>query len=136
MDKFKRFALKTLLASVALFAIISCQNVDFNAQVYGKVQATPSEVKNGEVIILTIGGAISSAPMTTINGKEYFPVIHYMIDGVEVAKSSEKELPFKATYQANELATGEHTLSVNVTGSRKGANFENKILNSTIIVVE
>lgn len=108
----------------------------FSSSVYGKVVVTPSNVKNGDEIALEIGGMISASGNATINGKELYPIVHYLLDGREIAISSDKDLPFKAKYTINELAVGEHEISVDIVGSRKGAIFENKVVSTKITVVE
>lgn len=108
----------------------------FSSSVCGKVVVTPSNVKNGDEIALEIGGLISASGNATINGKELYPIVHYLLDGREIAISSDKDLPFKAKYTINELAVGEHEISVDIVGSQKGAIFENKVVSTKITVVE
>lgn len=134
---------KTLLVLTAfvcsLFLTIACskdEEVTVKTEILGKAEATPSTVKNGDEITLGIGGIISSSSTATINGKEYYPVIHYLVDGSEVAVSTDKKSPFNATYKVNDLSVGEHTLSVRITPSESGAIFENKVSESKITVVE
>lgn len=132
------FFLLILMSVLSLLAFTSCsddEDVTINASVSGTAKASPSDVKNGDEISLTIGGT-SHSSASEINGKEYYPVIHYLIDGTEVAVSNEKELPFTAKWVVKDLSVGEHTLSVDITSSRKGATYENKVLPSTITVIE
>lgn len=124
-----------------MFFMASCEeeakvNVDLSSEVVGKAIATPSTIKNGEEIVLSIGGVISASDKTTINGKEYYPIIHYLIDGNEVAKSAETTLPFSAKYTVHNLSVGEHVISVDITSSREEAFFENNVSSSTITVLE
>ncbi len=113
-------------------------DVEVNGKVTGKVVATPSTVKNGDEIELEIGGTsiISVSVQLTINGKRFYPVVHYLIDGKEVTESSETEMSYKAKCAITGLAVGEHTVSVNITGSQEGANYENNVASTTITVVE
>ena len=102
----------------------------------GKVVVTPSKIINGDNVVLEIGGMISTSANATINGKEFYPIVHYLLDGREIAISSDKDLPFKAKYTINDLAVGEHEISVDITSSRKGAIFENKVVSTKITVLE
>lgn len=49
--------------------------------VLGKVVVTPSIVTNGEELILKIEGNASASGEATVNGKKYYPVVHYLVDG-------------------------------------------------------
>lgn len=117
-------------------ALASCEKDEVKSLVIGKIVATPSSAKNGDEITLEIGGGVSASGETIINGKEYHPIIHYLIDGKAVVKSSETTLPFNAKYIIKDLAIGEHALSVDITSSRKGAIFENKVRSTTITILE
>lgn len=117
------------------FTVASCEKIEFSTSLTGQAKATPSTVKNGDVIKLSVGG-ISASGSTTINGKEYYPIVHYLIDGKEVAVSNGKTLPFEVSYTVEGLSVGKHTLSANITPSLKGAEFENKVSNSEITVVQ
>lgn len=114
----------------------SCDEEEFNSTVYGKVVVTPSTVKNRDEIALEIGRTISASGNATINGKKFYPIVHYLLDGREIAISSDKDLPFKANCTINDLTVGEHEISVDIVGSRKGAIFENKVVSTKITVVE
>ena len=136
MKTAKIFLLPVLLIAMAT-TLFSCSKVEINSTVMGRAIATPSTVRNGDKVQLTIGGPISGAGSSSINGKEYYPVVHYLIDGVEVADSEEKGLPFSATYTVEDLAIGEHTLSVSITPSHSGEDsYTNKVTPSTITVIE
>lgn len=137
MVRRKCFFFLILMSVMSLFAFTSCddEDVTINHSVSGSAEATPSDVKNGDEISLTIG-VISHSSSSEINGNEYFPIIHYLIDGVEVAVSNEKKLPFTAKWVVKDLPVGEHTLSVNITPSREGATYENKVYPSKITVIE
>lgn len=135
--------LKELLSSCGVFIILSlaltaCDSDDDIkiewGNIYGVANAEPSSFMNGDNIIFSIGG-ISVGNYVKMDGKEYYPTFHYLLDGEEVAVSSEKELPFRAQYTANGLTPGEHTLSVDITAPKQ-CSFENKIVSSTIIVIK
>ncbi len=126
---------RTVLLSIILLssALTSCYE-EYNSSVTGQATATPSTASNGDTITLSIGGFISSSGEATIGHKKYYPIIHYLIDGKEVATSREKSCPFNATYIVKDLSDGEHIITVEVSGSRKNANFENKVGYSTLNV--
>lgn len=119
---------------IGVIALASCEKDEVKSLVIGKIVATPSSVKNGDEITLEIGGNVSASGETIINGKDYHPII--LIDGKAVVKSSETTLPFNAKYIIKDLTIGEHTLSVDITSSRKGAIFENKVSTTTITILE
>lgn len=129
--------LSYLFSVVLLLSFVSCEKTktEIDSVVTGTAAANPSVVKNGDDIILTIGG-ISFSDYTKINGEEYYPIIHYLVDGEEVALSEEKEQPFTAKWKVQNLSEGEHGLSVKITSSRDGATYENNVLPSTITVIE
>lgn len=134
--KFKMFS--SLLVVVLMLSTASCDpdpEVTIDSVVTGTANATPSYVQNGDSLTLSIKG-ISISSYSEVNGKGYYPVVHYLIDGVEVAISSEKGQPFTAIYIVENLTKGEHTLSVNIKPSRSGANFRNAVSPSTIMVTE
>jgi len=137
--KMKLFIKITLLLTlvVGLF-LTSCDKEEFKIgfTVLGKVVATPSIVANGEELTLKIEGNISASGEATINGKKYYPVVHYLLDGKEVATSSETSLPFNAKCIIKDLETGEHTISVEVIGSQKEVIVENKVTSTNITVQE
>ena len=136
----RRFSIKTcsfVLLSLLVMFIISCDNeIKIHSSVMGEAIATPSTAKNGDKINLSIGGNISASGTSAVNGKEYYPTIHYLIDGNEVAISPEKAIPFNAEYQITNLSIGEHILSVNITSSSEDATYDNQVTPSTIIVTE
>ena len=102
--------------------------------VVGKVVANPTMVSNGEEISLEIGGTISASGQVTMNGKDYHPVVYYLIDGDEVVKSTESTLPFSARCKIENLTIGEHVISVDIKSSRSEATFENKVSPTMITV--
>ena len=59
-----------------------------------------------------------------------------MVDGKKVATSPETSLPFNAKCIINDLAKGEHTISVEITGSQKEVIVENNVSSTTITVQE
>lgn len=128
----------TVIITILLGGLLmsSCGVEEFNSTVNGKVVVTPSTVKNGDEIALEIGGTISASGNATINGKEFYPIVHYLLDGREIAISSDNKLPFKANCTINDWTVGEHEISVDIVGSRKGAIFENKVVSTKITVVE
>lgn len=72
---------------IGVMALASCENDEVKSLVTGKIVATPSSVKNGNEITLEIGGNVSSSGEMIINGKDYHPIIQYLIDGKAVVKS-------------------------------------------------
>lgn len=134
----KRLMILSLMFSFAIGMLVvsSCDKTEFSSVVLGVAEAMPSIVKNGDEIVLSIGGKISSSGSSSVNGKEFYPVVHYLIDGNEVAVSSSKEMPFEAKCVVSNMSVGEHALTVNITGSRKGAHFDNNVSSSTILVTE
>ena len=125
-----------LCSVISLLAFISCsEEITIESCVLGTAEASPSTLKNGDEITLTIGGT-SVSSFQTVNGKKYYPVVYYLVDGKEVATAVEKQLPFTAKWVAKDLSVGEHTLSVNITPSREGATYENKVYPSKITVIE
>ena len=125
-----------ILLSLITIGLISCKGVEIRSSVLGKTVATPSTVKNGDNIVFSIGGLITSSSSVTVNGKNYYPIVHYLIDGEEAVVSTEKETPFKAEYKVENLAVGEHTLSVSISSSDNNAMFENEVLTSIFTVIE
>lgn len=130
-----------VIVSCTVIAFSSCGPcpdpiIEITASITGQAKATPSTVKNGDVIKLSIEGLISSSSSISINDKDYNPIVHYLIDGKEVAVSEDKSLPFSASYTVEGLSVGQHTLSVNITSSTKGAEFENKVSSSQITVID
>lgn len=134
MKLFIRITLFLTLVVGLLFT--SCDKEEFKTMVLGKVVVTPSIVTNGEELILKIEGNASASGEATVNGKKYYPVVHYLVDGKKVATSSETSLPFNAKCIINDLAKGEHTISVEITGSQKEVIVENKVSSTTITVQE
>lgn len=130
----KRNVIVLLFAVVSTLFMSSCAKVD--SAVVGTAIATPDTVKNGDEVTFSIGGNVAVSGTSSMNGREYYPIIHYLIDGEEVAKSSDKGLPFKANYTVKDLSLGEHSLTVEITASRKTANYENLVKSSTITVTE
>lgn len=133
----KSLAITVLGLFLALMA--SCkpeeEEVKITSDVYGNAMATPSTVKNGNEINLSIGGVTVSGSVI-VDGKEFYPIVHYLIDGNEIAVSAERKMPFNATYKVDNLTVGEHDLSVSITPSASGAQFINMIVGSVITVVE
>ena len=134
MKLFIRITLFLTLVVGLFFA--SCDKEEFKTMVLGKVVATPSIVTNGEELILKIEGNASASGEATVNGKKYYPVVLYLVDGKKVATSPETSLPFNAKCIINDLAKGEHTISVEITGSQKEVIVENKVSSTTITVQE
>lgn len=125
-----------ILLSLITIGLISCKGVEIRSSVLGKTVATPSTVKNGDNIVFSIGGLITSSSSVTVNGKIYYPIVHYLIDGEEVVVSTEKEIPFKAEYKVENLTVGEHTLSVSISSSDNNAIYENEVSTSMFTVIE
>lgn len=126
-----------LLSVIFAQFVIACNDYSIvQTTVLGTAVADPSTASNGDEVELSIGGGITSSGTVSINGKEYCPVIHYLIDGKEVAKSSDKDIPFKATYILKDLPIGEHELSVEITSSHKGGQYDNAVKSSTITITE
>lgn len=125
-----------ILLSLITIGLISCKGVEIRSSVLGKTVATPSTVKNGDNIVFSIGGLITSSSSVTVNGKNYYPIVHYLIDGEEVVVSTEKEIPFKAEYKVENLTVGEHTLSVSISSSDNNAIYENEVSTSMFTVIE
>lgn len=134
MKLFIRITLFLTLVVGLFFA--SCDKEEFKTMVLGKVVATPSIVTNGEELILKIEGNASASGEATVNGKKYYPVVLYLVDGKKVATSPETSLPFNAKCIINDLSKGEHTISVEITGSQKEVIVENKVSSTTITVQE
>ena len=78
MKLFIRITLFLTLVVGLFFA--SCDKEEFKTTVLGKVVATPSIVTNGEELILKIEGNASASGEATVNGKKYYPVVHYLVD--------------------------------------------------------
>lgn len=138
-DHTMKLFLKITLVLTSIFGVIilsSCEKDEVGTIVEGKVVATPSIVKNGDEIAFKIGGNYSMIEDITINGKDYHPIIHYLIDGKEVVISSETTLPFNAKYTIKDLTIGEHILSVDITSSREGGIFENEVSSTIITILE
>ncbi len=110
----------------------SCED-DYFVTIDGKAIADQSTIRNGSFITLTIGN-ISQVAYALPEGKN--PVVHYLIDGKEVAASKDGSSPFKATYKVEGLSIGKHTLSANITCSEKGAVITNNISSSEITVLD
>lgn len=125
-----------ILLSLITIGLISCKGVEIRSSVLGKTVAAPSTVKNGDNIVFSIGGLITSSSSVTVNGKNYYPIVHYLIDGEEVVVSTEKEIPFKAEYKVENLTVGEHTLSVSISSSDNNAIYENEVSTSMFTVIE
>ncbi len=130
---------------MALLAVIVCINlaacsdddeVKVTSDIMGAAVATPSSAKNGDEISLSIEGNISGSGTASVNGELHYPVIHYLIDGNEVAVSTETTLPFHATYQVEGLTPGEHVLSVNIIPSHENDEYHNRISLATITITE
>ena len=134
MKLFIRITLFLTLVVGLLFT--SCDKEEFKNTVLGKVVATPSIVTNGVELILKIEGNASASGEATVNGKKYYPVVLYLVDGKKVATSPETSLPFNAKCIINDLSKGEHTISVEITGSQKEVIVENKVSSTTITVQE
>ena len=133
-------SLAIIVLGLFLALMASCkpedEEVTITSDVYGNAMATPSTVKNGDEINLSIGGVATASGSVIVDGKEYYPIVHYLIEGNEVAVSAEKEMPFNAIYKVENLTVGEHILSVSITPSFSRAQFVNKIVGSVITVVE
>lgn len=129
---------KVILLSAFLLSVVlsSCDCDEFYSDIMGKATATPSMVSNGDTITLSVGGIISGSGEATIGHKKYYPIVHYLIDGQEVAVSKEHSTPFYATYVVKKLTPGDHIVTVEVNGSRKKAHYENHVGASTLSVKE
>lgn len=127
-----------VIVIITLASTTSCDDelVEIHSSIIGEVISTPSTVKNGQVITLSIGGNIVSSSSMSVNGREYYPVIHYNIDGQKIVTSAEKSLPYNAEYTVRDLSIGEHTLTVTITGAGKRTIYENKITSSKLYVTE
>lgn len=125
------------MSAILIFAVMpSCKKATIASDVVGEATAVSSSVQNGDEIILSISGIISASGSINYDGEQHFPIVHYLIDGVEVAVSSETEIPFNALYKVENLTLGEHTLSVDITPSHGGDSYNNKVVSSIITVIE
>lgn len=125
------------MSAILIFAVMpSCKKTTIASDVVGEATATPSSVQNGDETILSISGIISVSGSTNYDGEQHFPIVHYLIDGVEVAVSSETEIPFNASYRVDNLTLGEHTLSVDITPSHGSDRYNNKVVSSIITVIK
>ena len=106
--------MKFKFATIVVFGLFfvsmtSCEEekkIAITSDVFGKAVATPSTVRNGDEINLSIGDVAVSGSVT-VDGKEYYPIVHYLIGDKEVAVSAEKEMPFSAIYGVNNLTVDE-----------------------------
>lgn len=96
--------------------------------------ASTDTVRNGDTIDLKVSGWFPDS--IAVNGIEVIPVVHYLIDGQEVAVSSETEFPFGAQWVVSGLTVGEHTLSAKITSKDGNVTFADSVKSSTITVVE
>lgn len=119
----------------------------YSSSLQGQAIAPPATVKNGDETVLSIGGktiidgeiiSISQSHYdnVSIDGKTYYPTVHYLIDGNEVAVSTGNPFPFNAKYVVGNLSVGEHVLSVNITSPREDIIFDCDVSSSMIHVVE
>lgn len=129
-------ALSVVLFSLCISAcdVITSTGISVQSTIVGTANSSPSIARIGEELTFTIGGGITSSSTVSINGKEYYPVVHYLLDGVEVVVSTEKDMPFKASYLVKDLSIGDHVLSVEMTGSNKNVTYINMVGTSTITI--
>lgn len=131
---------KTLILGLFPLLISACNpnsidKIRIQSTVVGVAKSTPSITKLGEELTFTIEGNITSSSVISVNGEEYYPIIHYLIDGKDVVTSAEKTMPFKASYVVTDLSIGEHVLSVEITGSHKIDTYINSV-GSSILTIE
>lgn len=128
---------KILFIAVIAFILLltGCDKESLQGTVTGSAVAKPSVVKNGEEVCFRVESEAIKTP-AKLNGKEYYPIIRYCIDGVEVVQSQEKQVPFSANYKIENLSQGEHKLSAVIVPSRKNSEYANEIEPSFFTVIE
>lgn len=127
---FKIIAISAITCSVA-----SCEQERFEGFVKGTAVAVPSSFRNGDEVTVQLGRNISIQTVI-ISGTEYPPMLHYEIDGKEVATSKDSESLFAAKFVAEGLQPGEHTLSVSAPTVWANIDYDIKISSSTVTVLE
>lgn len=125
-----------LLFTTIAVILFSCDDKEeFKTSVDGNVSVNPNIAKNGDILNLSISG-FSSSSYGTINGKETYPIVHYLIDGNEVVTSEEKSVPFNAVYKIKNLSIGQHVVSINITSPNDFDYYDNQISNAILTVIE
>lgn len=131
MNNFLKFTALSALACM----MPSCEPERFEGDVVGTVVAEPASFHNGDEVKVNIGGN-ANLGIVVISGTEYPPIVHYEIDGVEVAKSNNPNSFFETTFIANDLTPGEHTLSASVPVIYANIDYNIQLKPSTITVLD
>lgn len=140
-----------VLATTALTT--SCEDPQFEGCVKGvaiakiDTQTIASNVKRGDKLTLVIaqyrdanGNLYKMDVRTvTISGISYPPEVHYLIDDVEVGKSSDfsdQNNCFKLEYVVKDLKPGPHTLTAKVPKQYENITYTSDIIGTKFNVVE
>lgn len=127
--------LKLTALSAFVCMMPSCAPDNYDGIIMGTAVATPASFHNGDQVKVGIGGN-AHLEIVKISGRDYPPIIHYEIDGVEVAQSREWSAFFETSFTAQNLTPGEHTLSVSVPDIYANVDYTINIASSKVIVLE
>ena len=104
--------LNSLVAMGTIVSVISCEEADRQViesiTMDAIITIEPDIVKVGDEILLTLDNVKFDKDLD----ERYYPVVHYLIDGNEIAVSIENEEPFAAKYIVTGLATGKHIVTI------------------------
>lgn len=131
--------MNNLTKIIALSAIVcsfaSCEQERFEGYVKGTAVTEPTSFRNGDEVAVKLTAPLSIQTVV-ISGVEYPPELHYEIDGKEVAKSKDSQSRFAASFVADGLTPGEHTLSVSAPTIWANIDYTITVNSSKVTVLE
>lgn len=127
--------LKITALSAFVCMLASCEDERFEGTVTGTATAETTAFHNGDEVKVKLGSNVN-IQIVRISGIEYPPILHYEIDGEEVATSRDWRSYFEASFTAKDLTPGEHTLSVSVPVIYANIDYNIQILDSKVMVLE
>lgn len=113
----------------------SCEEDRYEGTIEGTAIAETTAFHNGDEVNVKLGRNVN-IQIVRIGGIEYPPILHYEIDGVEVATSRDWSSFFGASFTAKDLTPGEHTLSVSVPVIYANIDYIIQIAESKVTVLE
>ncbi len=120
MINFKNMMKYAMCALICLLSF-SCEEeiTDiYTVSIGEEVQISKNTVRNGDYVYLSIGKLAFDKNDDVIknnlidDNEKGIPMIHYLIDGVEVMKSNKKSEQYAVEYKVSNLSVGKHVLSV------------------------
>lgn len=120
----------------SIFALVGCQSEEelLQGKVHGDLVFVIEQngqkvlkpfVENGETVFITLNNSL--VQQAIYDGIVCPATVHFMVDGVEIAKSIDSQHFFTTPYTVTGLSVGNHTLSATVTSEFQNAEYSAKI---------